>query len=92
MIQIAFIATAIGLGIAYAAAPGAVNTEAITAWSHARRTLNLFGRDRLADWRFPLGNPRLDRRHSPCPTSRSPDCAGHHRRLFPAAYGMVSSP
>ena len=29
MIQIAFIATAIGLGIAYAAAPGAVNTEAI---------------------------------------------------------------
>src|SRR4051794_14786916 len=27
--QIAFIATAIGLGIAYAAAPGAVNTEAI---------------------------------------------------------------
>lgn len=29
MVQLAFIATAIGLGIAYAAAPGAVNTEAI---------------------------------------------------------------
>lgn len=29
MIPVAFIATAVGLGIAYAAAPGAVNTEAI---------------------------------------------------------------
>jgi threonine/homoserine/homoserine lactone efflux protein len=39
--QVAFIATAIGLGIAYAAAPGAVNTEAIRrgATHGARSTL-----------------------------------------------------
>lgn len=37
--QIAFIATAIGLGIAYAAAPGAVNTEAIRRGaSHGARS------------------------------------------------------
>src|SRR5215472_4438844 len=41
MIQISLIATAIGLGFAYAAAPGAVNTEAIRrgVTSSARSTL-----------------------------------------------------
>lgn len=70
MIPLSLIATAIGLGLAYAAAPGAVNTEALRRGVSQGARSALLIRSRFTHWQFHVGNPRAHWSDPPYSLSR----------------------